>query len=118
MRLKSKLYKKEQDDIIDKIISILELDNENSIILYNLDKDIKKQTKILDLIPDIRKYFNFASVMGASEPDKSKRPYLSIIKQLTKTKYKIITSDFRIKQKEQLEIRTKKYYFVKKLLFC
>ena len=46
MRLKSKLYKKEQDDIIDKIISILELDNENSIILYNLDKDIKKQTKI------------------------------------------------------------------------
>ena len=39
MKLKSILYKKEQDKLIDKIINILELDNENSIILYNLDND-------------------------------------------------------------------------------
>ena len=39
MKLKSILYKKEQDDLIDKIINILKLDNENSIILYNLDND-------------------------------------------------------------------------------
>ena len=44
MKLKSILYKKEQDDLVDKIINILELDNENSIILYNLDND--KQNKI------------------------------------------------------------------------
>ena len=39
MKLKSILYKKEQDEIICKIINILELDNENSIILYNLGSD-------------------------------------------------------------------------------
>jgi len=31
MKLKSILYKKEQDELVDKIINILELDNENSI---------------------------------------------------------------------------------------
>ena len=51
MKLKSILYKKEQDELIDKIINILELDNENSIILYNLDNDKTKQDKILELIP-------------------------------------------------------------------
>jgi len=39
MKLKSILYKKEKDELVDKIINILELDNENSIILYNLDND-------------------------------------------------------------------------------
>ena len=47
MKLKSILYKKEQDELVDKIINILELDNEHSIILYNLDNDIIKQDKIL-----------------------------------------------------------------------
>jgi hypothetical protein len=47
MKLKSILYKKEQDELVDKIINILELDNENSIILYNLDNDKTKQYKIL-----------------------------------------------------------------------
>jgi len=43
MKLKSILYKKEQDDLVDKIINILEMDNENSIILYNLDNNKIKQ---------------------------------------------------------------------------
>ena len=39
MKLKSILYKKEQYELVNKIINILELDNENSIILFNLDND-------------------------------------------------------------------------------
>ena len=34
MKLKSILYKKEQDKLVDKIINILELDNEKSIIYF------------------------------------------------------------------------------------
>ena len=34
------------NELVDKIINILELDNENSIILYNLDNDKTKQDKI------------------------------------------------------------------------
>ena len=83
MRLKEELYKKEQVEIIDKIIDILELDEENSITLYELDNDTKKQQKILDLIPNIRKYFKVKSIAGAKEPENCKRPYLSIIKHIT-----------------------------------
>jgi len=111
MKLKSILYKKEQDELVDKIINILELDNEHSIILYNLDNDKIKQDKILKLIPYIRKYFSFTSVIGASEPDKAKRPYLSIIRQLTKSKYKLNSYDYAIKQNDKKYIRTKKYIF-------
>jgi len=54
--------------------------------------------KILELIPNIRKYFSFTSIIGASEPGKTKRPYLFIIRQLTKNKYKLNSYDYRIKQ--------------------
>ena len=40
MKLKSILYKKEQDEIINKIIDILVLDNNNSII-FEFDFDMK-----------------------------------------------------------------------------
>jgi len=46
------------------------LDNENSIILYNLDNYKIKQDKILKLIPEIRKYYSFSTIIGASEPTK------------------------------------------------
>jgi hypothetical protein len=113
MKLKSELYKKEQEEITNKIISILEL-NDNSILLYNLDNDKNKQDKLLKLIPDIRKYYSFTSSIGASEPDKAKRPYVSIIRQFTKNKYKMISSDFKLKIDNDNIIRTKKYIFVKK----
>lgn len=114
MKLKSILYKKEQDEIINKIIDILVLDNNNSITLYELDNDKSKQDKILELIPNIRKYFSFTSVIGASEPDKAKRPYLSIIRQLTKSKYNMLSCDYRIKEEGTEDIRTKKYLFIEK----
>ena len=111
MKLKSILYKKEQDELVDKIINILELDNENSIILYNLDNDKRTQDNISELIPEIRKYYSFSTIIGASEQPKAKRPYLSIIRQLTKRKYKLNSYDYRIKQGGKEDIRTKKYVF-------
>ena len=46
MRLKSELYKNEQIQIMNQIINILQLDNDNGFILYELDTD--KQTKIME----------------------------------------------------------------------
>lgn len=45
MRLKSELYKKEQEEIVDKIISILDLKNNNIINLCDLDNDHDKKNK-------------------------------------------------------------------------
>ena len=111
MRLKSELYKKEQEEIVDKIISILDLENNNIINLCDLDNEYDKQKQIMELIPEIRKYYSFSTIIGASEPTKAKRPYLSIIRQLTKSKYKLNSYDYRIKQDGKEDIRTKKYVF-------
>ena len=46
MRLKSDLYKKEQEEVIEKIISILDLKNKNTYTLYELDKNEEKTLRI------------------------------------------------------------------------
>ena len=43
MRVKSELYKKEQEEIVDKIIKILDLANNNIINLCDLDNEYDKQ---------------------------------------------------------------------------
>ena len=110
MRLKSELYKKQQEDVIEKIISILDLANKNTYTLYELDKNVEIQQKIMELIPEIRKWFSFNGLKAVREPSKIKRPWLSIIKQLTKTKYNIESKDFQFTEKGQY-IRTHIYTF-------
>ena len=94
MRLKSDLYKKEQEEIIEKIINILDLSNKNTYTLHELDKNEEIQNKIMELIPEIRKWFSFNNMKAVGEPSKRKRPWLSIIKQLTKSKYNLLSEDF------------------------
>ena len=84
MRLKSELYKKEQEEIVDKIIKILDLENKTEYTLYELDKNGEIQKQIMELIPKIRKYYSFNGIKAVGEPNKVKRPWLSIIKHLIK----------------------------------
>ena len=70
MRLKSELYPKEQEEIANKIIDILDLDDKNSIILYDLDNDETKKKQLMDLIPSVRKFFAFNNIKSASDPEK------------------------------------------------
>lgn len=84
MRLKSELYKKEQDEIIEKIVNILDLKNKTEYTLYELDKNEEIQKQIMELIPEIRKWFSFNNMKAVGEPNKIKRPWLSIVKHLIK----------------------------------
>ena len=112
MRLKSELYKKEQEEIVDKIITILDLENKTEYTLYELDKNEEIQKQIMELIPDIRKYYSFNGIKAVGEPSKIKRPWLSIIKHLIKMKYMITTSfSYETYDKSQ----TQKYLFVKRI---
>ena len=49
MRYKKELYEKEQAEIVDEILEILSL-KENKITLYELENDLEKQEKIINLI--------------------------------------------------------------------
>jgi hypothetical protein len=110
MRLKSELYKKEQEEIIEKIIKILDFKNKNTYTLYELDKNEEIQNKIMELIPEIRKWFSFNNMKAVGEPNKRKRPWLCIIKQLIKPKYNLVSEDYRLLDNDK-EIRTHKYTF-------
>ncbi len=110
MRLKSELYKKEQEQVIDKMISILDLQNKTTYTLYELDTNKDIQHKIMELIPEIRKWFSFNGIKAVGEPSRIKRPWLSIIKHLLKTKYSIESKDFQFTENGQ-RIRTHVYSF-------
>jgi hypothetical protein len=110
MRLKSELYKKEQEEIVDKIITILDLKNNNTYTLYELDKNKEIQKQIMDLIPEIRKWFSFNNMKSVGEPSKIKRPYLSIIKHLIKSKYNMESLDYHFTENGK-HIRTQMYEF-------
>jgi hypothetical protein len=110
MRLKSELYKKEQEEIVDKIITILDLENKNNYTLYELDNNEEIQKKIMELIPEIRKWFSFNNMKAVGEPSKIKRPWLSIIKNLLKSKYNIESKDFQFTENGK-HIRTHIYSF-------
>lgn len=111
MRLKSELYKQEQEDIKNKIISILDLEHKNTYTLYELDKNKEIQEKIMELIPEIRKWYSFNGIKAVGDPEKIKRPYLSIIKHLLKSKYKIESKDFQFTENGK-HIRSHNYKFM------
>jgi len=108
MRLKSELYKKEQNEIIERIILILDLENKSTYTLYELDNNKEIQNHIVDLIPEIRKWFSFNGIKAVGEPSKIKRPWFSIIKHLLKTKYNIESKDFQFTENGKY-IRTHVY---------
>ena len=110
MRLKSELYKKEQDELICKIITILDLENNATYTLHELDNNKVIQKQIMELIPEIRKWFSFNGIKAVGEPSKIKRPWLSIIKHLLKTRYNIESKDFQFTENGQ-HIRTHIYRF-------
>lgn len=113
MKTKSDTYKKEQINLSNKIIEILELDTDNQVTLYHLDRDRQKTDRIMELLPELRKYFAFRNMCGIENPEKLNRPWLSIIKHVTKithvmdVKYKMLTID-------KIHIKTRIYTFVKK----
>ena len=81
MRLKSELYKKEQEEIVNKIITILDLENKTEYTLYELDKNEEIQKRIMTLIPEIRKYYSFNGIKAVGEPNKIKRKTKLFVKK-------------------------------------
>ena len=99
MRIKlSDKYQNEREEICNKIITILELKEDNTFLLYELDDDIEKQNKILELKEEIQKYFACSTISSFKPNFDCKRPYLNIIRSiLRKQNYNFIGNDYTIK---------------------
>ena len=99
MRIKlSEKYITQREEICNKIITILGLKEDNTFLLCELDEDIEKQNKIMDLKEEIQKYFACSTISSFKPNFECKRPYLNIIKSiLRKQNYNFIGNDYTIK---------------------
>lgn len=116
MRKKTELYAKEQDAIIEQILQILELDEHRSWVLYDVETDPEKQHRLMKLVPSIRKFFSFSTIRGVSEPHRSPRPWLSMVRQITKSKYNMLSCYHRVEVEvdgQIKKIKTQRYIFQK-----
>ena len=106
-------YKEEQETTINKLIKILELDKNKTFILYEVENNSNKIKQINELSEEVKKYFPCNLISGAKQPEKVSRPWLSIMKYLLKRKYKLVSSDHRIKEDDKI-IRTRIFYIIDK----
>lgn len=114
MRLKSELYSKEQDDVIFTIINILGItETNNTITLYEIDNNERIKQQLMGLIPEIRKWFSFAHINPVSNPEKYKRPYITIIRQIPKKHYIFSQKEVGITIQGNF-VRTQQYTFQKR----
>jgi hypothetical protein len=99
MRIKlSEKFQNEREEICNKIITILELTEDNTFLLCELDEDIEKQNKLLELKEEIQKYFACSTISSFKPNFECKRPYLNIIRSiLRKQNYTFIGNDYTIK---------------------
>ena len=99
MRIKlSEKYKNEREDICKRLIIILNLDENNSFLLCDLDEDTKKQNQITEMKEEIQKHFACSTISSFKPNFECKRPYLNIIRGiLRKQNYTFIGNDYTIK---------------------
>jgi len=106
----SEKYQTEREDICTKLINILELGEDNTFLLCDLDNDIEKQNKILGMKEEIQKCFACSTISSFKPNFECKRPYLNIIRSiLRKQNYNIENGDFWLKYENGLLKRTIKY---------
>jgi hypothetical protein len=79
-------YDNERTEILNSLFNILNINDKNNMFsLKHLDNNSEQQTKILELIPNIKKYFICSKWSCFNQKLlESKRLYLSIIKNLLK----------------------------------
>ena len=83
MRIKlNEKYQKEREEICNKLINILDLDINNSFLLYTLEENIEKQNLILDMKIEIKKYFACSTISSFKPNFECKRPYLNIVRSI------------------------------------
>ena len=106
---KKELYKKEQEEILDKINNILGISKDNNtIILYDLENDADKRDKLLALSDDIQKAF-CSSKWGFFTKDICKNNHVLLVKSVFKAMdLTIIPNPYFIVSNNN-KIRTTKY---------
>ena len=106
---KKDLFKKEQEEILNKINTILGISKDNNTIyLYDIENDENKKAQILALSDDVQKYFKY-SKWGFYSKEECKGNHVLLCKSIYKNMgYQIISKNAYIKRNDN-KINTKEY---------
>ena len=103
-------HPEQREQICKQIISILDLNESNEFLLCDLDADIDKQQKILDLKEEIKQYFACSTISSFKLNFECKRPYLNIIRSILRQQNFIVKSeDYWLKTDNGTFKRTMKF---------
>jgi len=103
-------YPAEREAICKQIIDIIDLNDENGFLLCELDADLEKQQKLLELREEIKKYFACSTISSFKPNFECKRPYLNIIRSILRQQgYTVKGHDIEMKLTNGLYKRTMKY---------
>jgi len=93
-------YVNERKELTKKLLQLLKVDNNNKIF-NTIDINEDTQKAIIDMVPEIKKYFNIGQWYYFQNNKNIKdRPYLSITKSLLKDMNIFVTSE---KKKRKIE---------------
>ena len=105
-------YQKEQEELLNKLLEILNYNNDYTFYLYDLDNKKELQETIIGLTDDIKKYYPASSCIGVNGQN-CIRPYLSIIRFLLKFHNKeLYAMNYTLNIENKETIRTKKYKII------
>jgi hypothetical protein len=94
MRLKlSDKYVLQREELCNKILTILAIDDRNYFLLCDLDADTDKQQQLLNLKDEIKTYFACSTISTFKPNFKCKRPYLNIIRSILRQQSYSVTSE-------------------------
>ena len=111
MRIKlSEKYKNEREQLCEQIIDIINLDETGCFLLSEIDENIDKQNKIIDLKDKIKQIFAVSTISSFKPNFHCKRPYLNIIRSiLRQQEYTFEGKVCEFKISENIYKRTIKY---------
>lgn len=90
---RANLYKNEREEISKKVLDILDLDEDNSLLFTEMDDDIERQNMLTELLRENKHYYSVNEIPVLSQKDRIKRQWLSITKSLLKMGgYKVMTA--------------------------
>jgi hypothetical protein len=105
-------YKEEREEICKKLIDILELDVNNSFLLWELDQDTEKQTAILNMKEEIQRCFACSTISSFKPNFECKRPYLNIVKSILRQQNYLFNGISNVIKLENGESKTTKKYHI------
>jgi hypothetical protein len=79
MPKKKDLNPEKREEICNRLLEILGLDDNNCFIRSDMDENEEKQQQIIDMKPEIKEYFACAKIAAFKPNFHVQRPYLSIV---------------------------------------